>query len=185
VGAAIAAAILTGGRSRRMGSDKAFAEVGGVAMVARVASVLRSSGCAPVAAVGGDAERLQAAGLEVVVDDHPGEGPLGGIITALRWQRDVPVLVVACDLPLLTDAAVTALVSASTRSSVDVVVAATSRLEPLFAVWHASALSVLEAAFAGGERAVHRAIGRVDSLRVQLPAETMWNVNEPSEIPPM
>ena len=72
----------------RMGRDKALLEIEGIPMARRVAEVMRLAGCIPVFAVG--PARL-AAGLDVVSDDHPGEGPLGGILTALRAAAPGPV----------------------------------------------------------------------------------------------
>ncbi|HLM64354.1 MAG TPA: molybdenum cofactor guanylyltransferase [Acidimicrobiales bacterium] len=78
------AAVLCGGASRRMGQDKAFLVVEGEAMVVRVARALRGAGAGEVVAVGGDAAGLRGLGLAHLPDDHPGDGPLGGVLTALR-----------------------------------------------------------------------------------------------------
>jgi molybdopterin-guanine dinucleotide biosynthesis protein A len=67
-----------------MGRDKAFVVVDGEPMVVRVARALRGAGADEVVAVGGDEARLSALGLAHLPDDHPGEGPLGGVLTALR-----------------------------------------------------------------------------------------------------
>ena len=110
-----AGAVLTGGASRRMGTDKALVEVDGMAMAGRVAGALASAGGQPVIAVGGDADRLADLGLAVTPDRWPGEGPLGGLVTALGALADpaVPIVVVAaCDLPALTSSVVAALVAA-------------------------------------------------------------------------
>ena len=82
-----AGAVLAGGASSRMGADKAFIAVGGVPMVLRAVTALRAAGADPVAVVGGDGPRLQGLGLSYISDRYPGEGPLGGIITALGARR--------------------------------------------------------------------------------------------------
>lgn len=165
-----------------MGRDKAFVEVHGVAMVRRVADALVDAGCHPVAAVGGDPTRLAGVGLDVVPDDHPGDGPIGAIITALRWR--CPVLVVACDLPLLGPDDVGLLLSSvEVEGPVDVVVATTDHLEPLCAIWMPSALEPLVAAFGDGERAAHRVIATLRARRVPMPAERFLNVNAPGDLP--
>ncbi|WP_434127450.1 molybdenum cofactor guanylyltransferase, partial [Enterococcus faecium] len=53
-----AGAVLTGGDSRRMGTDKALIEVDGGPLARRVANALRAAGADPVIAVGGDLEAL-------------------------------------------------------------------------------------------------------------------------------
>ena len=93
-------AVLTGGRSTRMGTDKAFVEVDGRPMAGRVAAALRAAGAAEVLAVGGDLDRLPSLGFDRAVPDrHPGEGPLGGLLTALAAAGHDVVVVLACDVP--------------------------------------------------------------------------------------
>src|SRR5687768_5401850 len=93
-----AGAVLTGGASRRMGADKALVEGDGLAMARRAADALWAAGATEVMAVGGDAQALGRLSLEVVRDLHPGEGPLGGILTALAATDEDVVVVLACDL---------------------------------------------------------------------------------------
>lgn len=185
-----AGVVLAGGRSKRMGRDKALVPVAGVAMAERVADALRGAGCDPVAAVGGDADRLAEAGLVTVPDLFPGEGPVGGIITAMRWHPHGPVVVVACDLPMLAPSDLLTLFDAAVDatehrrpSDVDVIVASTGRIEPLCAVWFPGALDTMQAAFDGGERAVHRAIVGLRVVEVPTRLAAMTNVNEPGDIP--
>ncbi|MES4792537.1 MAG: hypothetical protein C4321_05700, partial [Chloroflexota bacterium] len=76
-------AVLTGGRSSRMGRDKAFVALGGRPLVTYPVGALRMAGATEVFAVGGDRVRLTTLGLSWVPDGHPGAGPLGGICTAI------------------------------------------------------------------------------------------------------
>ena len=167
-----------------MGRDKSFVEVGGIAMVARVATALSSSGCDPVVTIGGDASGLQRLGLATVPDMFPGEGPLGGVVTALRWCPERPIMVVACDLPLLSGEVLVAMFEAAQEHpDVDVIVAATGRIEPLCAIWRPTAVPVIVARFELGDRAVHRVIGHLHSWVVEVPQLTMTNVNLPADLP--
>jgi len=182
----IAGAVLTGGASRRMGTDKAMVPVGGVAMAARVAAALRAGGCAEVIAIGGDVVALEALGLAVVADRSPGEGPLGGIITALEYTAATTV-VVACDLPYLDASTVALLIgtlhdAAANDAPVDVAMASTGRLEPLCAVWNPSALAAMQRAFVGGERAIHRALVDLRVATVVVAGSALRNVNTPAEL---
>jgi molybdopterin-guanine dinucleotide biosynthesis protein A len=100
-----------------MGRDKALVLIDGVPLARRVADALEAGGCARVLAVGGDAPALAALGLEPVPDRWPGEGPLGGLATALGAVTGAAaageVLVLApCDLLHPSPAAVAMLLAA-------------------------------------------------------------------------
>jgi molybdenum cofactor guanylyltransferase len=171
-------AVLCGGASRRMGADKATIPVAGVAMARRVADALTAAGCSPVVAVGGDTAALRALGLEYVADEFPGEGPLGGVLTALSVGS--PVAVVACDLPHLRPQTLTELIEA--LGGHDAAVARSDRAEPLCAVWSDRAASLLRAQFQAGERAMHRAITDLDIAWVTVPATDLTNINTPIDL---
>jgi molybdopterin-guanine dinucleotide biosynthesis protein A len=183
----VAGAVLTGGASRRMGRDKATLPVDGIAMARRVADALIAGGCATVLAVGGDTDGLARLGLEAIPDGWPGEGPVGGIVTALA-ATDAPTVVAACDLPWLDAATVGALVAAFVDAGADpegaqadAFVAVTDRIEPLCALWQPAALPPLRAAFAAGERAVHRALGGLRVVTVRVDPAALRNVNTPED----
>jgi molybdopterin-guanine dinucleotide biosynthesis protein A len=164
-----------------MGRDKAFVEVDGEIMVRRVAMSLTAAGCAPVFAIGGDVDRLTDVGLTVVADRFPGEGPLGGILSALA-ASGVPTLIVATDLPRLDPAAVALLLAHAGREDLDVAIARSERLEPLCALWWPSAAAALDRCFGSGERAVHRALQGLRREEVAVPAAALTNVNSPADL---
>lgn len=171
-------AVLCGGASSRMGTDKATLVVDGVAMARRMADSLVAAGCSVVMAVGGDPVALSAVGLRHVPDQYPGEGPLGGILTALAIGA--PCLVVACDLPRL-GADVLAEVAAALGDR-DAAIARSDQVEPLCAAWSALAAAVLRARFDAGERAVHRAIDDLDVAWVPVARDELCNVNTPADL---
>jgi molybdenum cofactor guanylyltransferase len=171
-------AVLCGGASRRMGVDKATLQIDGVAMARRVADVLVAAGCSPVVAIGGNQTQMLDLGLEFVADDSPGEGPLGGILTALSVAA--PALVVACDLPYLRPDTLSAVVRSLGEH--DAAVAFTDRAEPLCALWSDSAAGYLRAQFQAGERALHRAIGGLDIAWVKVPLAELRNINMPGDL---
>jgi molybdopterin-guanine dinucleotide biosynthesis protein A len=150
-----------------MGRDKALLEVDGVPMALRVAQALREAGAAEVFGVGGDSAGLTAAGLRVVPDRWPGEGPLGGLVTALRAAVEDVIVVLACDLPSMGPTTVGALLEGlGDADGADGAVAVVgSRAQHVVGAWRRRALVSLEAAFVSGERAVWRACR---SLRVTL-----------------
>jgi molybdopterin-guanine dinucleotide biosynthesis protein A len=171
-------AVLCGGASRRMGVDKATLTVDGVAMARRAANTLIAAGCSPVVAIGGDEHQLRGLGLEYVDDEFPGEGPLGGILTALGLGS--PVVVVACDLPNIQSTTITAMVIA--LGDHHVAMAQSNRAEPLCAVWADRVVPLLQSRFRSGERAMHRAIEGLDIAWVTVPVAEVRNINTPSDL---
>ena len=179
----MAGAVLCGGASRRMGRDKALLAVHGAPMVMHVVSALSSAGCHPVQAIGGDRRALAALGLDVVDDGHPGEGPLGGVITALAASAEstLAVVVVACDLPQLTERTLRVVMAA--LGDADVAVARTDRLQPMCAVWRRTVLQPLRDAFDAGERRVESVLSRVKFVEVPVNRQDLANANTPGDLP--
>jgi molybdopterin-guanine dinucleotide biosynthesis protein A len=178
---AFSGVVLTGGRSTRMGADKALLLVDGQPMAVRTAGALEAAGASEVFALGGDLAGLAAAGLDARADPRQGEGPLGGLLSALELASEAIVVVVACDLPHLTAGVITALVTASDPTHI--AVARTDRLEPLCAAWpRSSALPLIARAFESGERAVHRALARSAYIEVPVDPAALRNVNLPDDL---
>lgn len=168
-----------------MGADKAFVSYFGVPMALCVATALRGAGCTPIIAVGGDAEGLHSLGFDVVPDSWPGEGPLGGVITALEHLAAHEVVVaVACDLPLLTAATVEALVAALLEAPASMAaVAITDRMQPLCVAWRPAASTELRAAMLAGDRRLYDVLGRLPIVRHSVNPQDLQNVNTPSDLP--
>lgn len=147
----IAGALLQGGASSRMGSDKARLELGGVPLATRSASLLASL-FEEVLLVGG-APAPGAPGRAVA--DPPGPAsPLRGLVGALEAARAPRVMVVATDLPGLTADLLLALVA---LPEADVVLPRTAAgLEPLCALYRRDAvLPRARARLAAGQLALH------------------------------
>jgi molybdopterin-guanine dinucleotide biosynthesis protein A len=172
---AFVGAVLTGGSSRRMGRDKALVPVGETPMALRVAHSMLEAGAEEVFAVGGDAKALGTLGLRFVPDEFPHEGPLGGIISALRASSEAVVVVTACDMPWIRSEHVSTLVGALGTKDV-VMSAADGQAQPLHAVWRRSSLDKLEQAFLIGERSPQRAIRGLHFAVVDFGAGT-WSID--------
>lgn len=162
--------VLAGGRSERMGRDKALIEVaGGVRLVDRaVGSVRQVARClgvpeAVVVLAAGETRRIPALPDVEQVSD-PGEGPLGGLVSGLTALHDagvVTAIVLAVDY---LDPSIEILRMAHGRLGEHdaVVPVVEGRSHHLHAVFRVAALSELRAAYGAGERAVHRALERLD-----------------------
>src|SRR2546423_14001799 len=96
-----AAIVLAGGAGRRMGgADKAALDVGGTTMLDRVLGAARPL-CDEVVVVGPSRPTV-VEGVRFVQEDHPGGGPVPGVVAGLAATTGDPVFVLAVDLPLLT-----------------------------------------------------------------------------------
>lgn len=149
----VAAAVLVGGRSRRFGSSKALALVDGVPMAERVATVLEAGGCQPVVFIGGsdhEVEALASTRRMHMRDRWPGEGPLGGVLSALLAFGS-PVVVAACDLVDLDAETARAVM---VDSDADVVIAVAAGTRRALARWQPSSLHGVLEHFSDGERAL-------------------------------
>ncbi len=172
--------ILVGGRSTRMGKDKAFLEIDGRPLALRVAdAVTRLCG---VAKLIGDPEKYSALGLPVIPDEFPGEGPLAGIEAALRCTTADWNLVVACDMPTL-DAG---LMESLFDTDGDCVIPRyeDGRLEPLCAVYHRCCHQAIRNALEAGVRKVTDALGEPLAVRyLQVgSSDPFANLNTPEDL---
>ncbi|OPZ74895.1 MAG: Molybdenum cofactor guanylyltransferase [Firmicutes bacterium ADurb.Bin456] len=144
--------ILAGGKSKRMGSDKAFLEVGEAAMIKQVASELKKV-CNEVLIAGGTKENGELLGLNVIPDRIPGRGPLSGIHAALLGAANPKCLVTACDMPFVT--AALALFMINQADGYDVAVPTHGiHMQPLFAVYDRNCVTPIEQALLNNRRKV-------------------------------
>lgn len=174
-------AVLAGGASRRMGTDKALLEVDGIPMVMRVAQALVSAGAAEVITIGGS-PRIGALGLAQFEDRYPGQGPLGAVITALSCASHEVVAVLATDLVQPDPAVIGAVVAALDHHDVALPVLGGQR-HSHHAVWHRRCLPRLIEAFDGGERAIKRVLPALDTAFVTgLPARALDDADTPDEL---
>lgn len=114
----LAAAILAGGASTRMGQPKEGVVLpDGRPMADHVHDVVATLGV-PIAVLGNPKAWNPPPGTTVLPDRHPGQGPLAGIDALLQWNRAHVYIVVCCDQPLLTPAMMS-LLKAHAGSSID------------------------------------------------------------------
>ena len=167
--------VLAGGASSRFGTDKALVALQGASMLARTVGLLEKV-CGTVAIVA-QKNKLEGSSTGTIVDRWPGEGPLGGILTALfdseaaggspGWN-----LVLSCDMPFLTEQWLTFLARRAEKSPAEAVVPNSDHgWEPLCACWRNSAVPAILAAFDAGTRKVTEALKQ---LRVEVLDERDW-----------
>jgi molybdopterin-guanine dinucleotide biosynthesis protein A len=133
-----------------MGSDKAWLEIGGQAMIERVITALASvTSRVSVIANSAGYERL---GLPVFGDANESVGPLEAIRTALANSRERRVILVGCDMPFITPALLEYLVDASGDYQAVVPAGADRKPQPLCAVYSTDALAAVSELIRSGGR---------------------------------
>jgi molybdopterin-guanine dinucleotide biosynthesis protein A len=180
---------MAGGASTRFGRDKALVEIGGMPMLERMIRLLRTvTGDVRLVAGQGDYRKF---GVEMVADRWPGEGPLGGIITALEVtaQQQRPCewnLIVSCDMPFLSIEWLSYLVERAEHSRAQAVFPhSRTGPEPLCACWQTAAAPALRQAFERGVRKVTdglkhlttEVLDEADWKRFDSAGRLFWNMN--------
>ena len=186
--------ILAGGRSRRLGRDKAVQSVGGVRIIDRV--ITRLSGVAESLTVVVDREE-RVGELEInekvdfIVDRYPDSGSLGGLYSGLQASTTTWSLVVACDMPFISDSLVQYMRSKLETGTPDVVIPNfQGRLQTTHALYRNTCLGHIE------ERLKQRSLRmdgyfsdveictlqEEDFLSIEGSKESFFNVNTPTDL---
>lgn len=179
--------VLAGGKSSRMGQDKAFLQFRGRTLLVHALEM--------VSAVTGDARILGSAqkfaGFATVVEDiYPEQGPLAGIHAAVAATRSELNLIVAVDMPFLEPDFLSYLVAQARASTAIVVVPETGGgLQPLCAVYRRDFAEAAERALRAGKNKIDRLFAEVPTLTIQqgewerngFPEEMFRNLNTQNE----
>ncbi|HZR55898.1 MAG TPA: molybdenum cofactor guanylyltransferase [Terriglobales bacterium] len=183
----IAAFVLAGGRSTRMGTDKAFLGLGGVTLLGRALNLARS--VVPRTCIIGDKEKFQNFG-EVIEDVHKECGPLGGIHAALVNTTTDFNFILGVDLPFVKKAFVEYLFYRAHKTSAIVTVPrAESRLQPLCAVYRKEFADIAQRSLHSGHNKIDPLFAEVqteivseEELALQrFPASMFRNLNTPAD----
>lgn len=181
----LSGAILAGGKSRRMGRDKALLTVDGIPLIEHTRSLLRHY-CTEVF-IAGERPDLATDEFPAYADQFPGSS-LGGVHTALKHAVNDWVLVAACDLVRPSALLLRALLSARTKDCAAVVPVTPKGPEPLFALYHRCCLQQVEAMLTGGELTVQRLFERIEYVGVNVERlvddwrALLGNVNTPADL---
>ncbi|MEN9354566.1 MAG: hypothetical protein RL318_1891 [Fibrobacterota bacterium] len=176
--------VLMGGKSRRMGQDKALLDYKGRPQALQAAHDLASL-CREVhLSMRADQEFPVPPGMSRLVDRFLDFGPLGGILSAFEANPRSAWLVVACDMPLLTPAVLDRLVSGRDpwKAATALRDPAKSFPEPLATIWEPKSRQILLQGLAVGIRCPRRNLERMDIRQIPLDdAQALSNANDPQE----
>jgi molybdopterin-guanine dinucleotide biosynthesis protein A len=189
--------VLAGGASSRFGRDKALVRFGATPLLLQIVQLAQT--CASEVTVVAGAQKYGDLDgkLQIIEDRWPGEGPLGGIITALQHtaatDRSVEWnLILGCDMPFLTAEWLQFLVTYARESNKEIQVILPHSAhgpEPLCACYRTSAADALKHVFDRGVRKVTQALKEVrrevldESVwkRFDSAGRLFWNMNTPAD----
>jgi molybdenum cofactor guanylyltransferase len=171
--------LLAGGKSSRMGRNKALLKLDGEPLIERGLRKLREV-CPKVAIAGGAAE-LGGFG-RVIPDTRPGRGPLGGVVAALEQSSYEWNLFLAIDMPFVPVEVLRGLIEQAGHSAI-VLAEADGVVQPLCGVYSRQALPVLRAELSAERLKMKDAVAATGAVRLVQFADAGWfrNLNTPEE----
>jgi len=184
----MAAIILAGGKSIRMGENKAFIEVDGVPIISRIYSLFKEL-FEEVIIVTNQKDLFKNLDSRIYTDLVPDKGALGGLYTGIFFSSFQYSFCVACDMPFIKKALVQYLIK-NTKDE-DVIVPRTSDgLQPLHAIYSKNCLEPIRKIIERGKykiidfyRLVRvRIVEENDFLLLDPFRESFINVNTPEEL---
>ncbi|MEM6107302.1 molybdenum cofactor guanylyltransferase [Mycobacterium sp. 050272] len=184
----LAAVVLAGGESRRMGRDKAtLPGPGGAATMAEYVVGVVAQRCEPVFVVAAPGQPLPTlATAHVIRDEIQGLGPLPATGRGLRAAAEAGAqfaFVCAVDMPLLTPELIDELMALATKTDAEVVVPWDGRSHFLAAVYRTALADRIDALVAAGERRMSALIDASDAQQIVLPdSRALTNVNTDAEL---
>jgi molybdopterin-guanine dinucleotide biosynthesis protein A len=179
----ITGVILAGGRSSRMGKDKATLKVAGITLFERTLQMMNELFSDVL--IAGDRKDLVRAGVPCYSDLYPGSA-LGGLYTGLLASRYDRIFVCSCDVPF-PDVEIARLIVSQPRRYDVVVPKTTQGPEPLFACYRKSCLAPMKDMLERKEFRIYDIYPRVRVRylgEAELPSDWRWslmNVNTPEE----
>jgi molybdopterin-guanine dinucleotide biosynthesis protein A len=176
----LAGFVLVGGRSSRMGRDKARLPVESRLLVEDVAAKVRFLTC-NVALIG-EMQRYRDLPFECFDDLRPCQGPLAGIETALAAGRGEWNLIVACDMPNLQTEWLAALIAETRKTEYDCIVLKDTKgkIHPLCGIWRAACLPIVRRALDAHRLKVMDLLAELATAYVPVNT-TIENVNTPED----
>ncbi|MBU9765810.1 molybdenum cofactor guanylyltransferase [Mycobacterium sp. TNTM28] len=184
--APLAAVVLAGGASRRMGRDKATLPVDGATMVERVVAAVGAR-CAPVFVIAAPGQPLPELNAQVLRDEVRGVGPLVATGRGLRAAADAGrdrAFVCAVDMPYLSSDLIDTLAVAAERVAADIVLPWDGRDHYLAGIYRTRLIDRIAGLVADGRRSMRALAGSVDTQRIVMaPQRALTNVNTAADLP--
>lgn len=176
--------ILSGGKSSRMGQDKALLPVEGTPMISHASNLLRRF-CDEIIIASSD-ELHATFGDQLVHDTYPNSGPIAGIHAGVSKSKHSASIVLSCDTPFIHNEVIHALLDVEIISDA-IVARCAQKTHPLIAIYHKSALPYLEHALQSNSFKLMTCLEKMRVTYVDFPSSfenNFQNINTPDQIAP-
>lgn len=175
------AIILAGGKSKRMGKNKALLEIDGISMVKRLYNSLTLFFDHIIVSVGSE-NNLSFSEAEVIKDIEKGQGPLMGIYSALQASATLVNFVIACDIPEINVTLLYKLLASSEEYEIAVPSFTEDQFEPLFAVYKKSVANAAKKVLYMHKRKVAALFPKCKTAVLTVPDNSWYiNLNTPGD----
>lgn len=181
-----AVVILAGGDGSRIGGAKPLQMLSGERLIDRALRMARGWSDAVAIAVR-DADQAGGVNSPLLVDEDGVEGPLAGLIAAIRFARDIRrpfVLTIAADMPFLPGDLLQRL-RITIGESACAIAQSGGHLHPVCGLWRVSALDSVEPYLDTGKRSLKgfaEAIGFVAVEWTSEPSDAFFNINDLADL---
>lgn len=173
-----AAIVMSGGQSRRMGTDKSTLALNGKPMLSTLIDQLNPN--VNELLISGSPRKYTFTGCRVIEDHKPQCGPLMGLWSTLQASNHELNFVVACDVPRIH----LPLLRRMVREIGDhdaVVPIIKNQQQPLFALYRKRIASTIERLLHNGRRSMHALLEQIDLLSIEIKGDWYYNLNTPEE----
>ncbi|WP_062108351.1 molybdenum cofactor guanylyltransferase [Bacillus niameyensis] len=173
--------ILAGGRSSRMGQNKALMKLNGEQVIKRLIKEFEPIS-KKVILIANDHSPYTNLGVKVKEDilGYRGQGPLAGMYTGLKEVSTGYCLVVACDMPFAAQELALKMVKMMTEYDCDAVIPVTDQhTHPLFSIYNARIVDQVKAVLETERRSMKALIERLNVKfhKIDKDLEVVWNMN--------
>ena len=159
--------ILAGGKSTRMGKDKALIKIDGKTLIENTLEKIKDY-CIKVIISANNSESYSFLNHEIIVDEQPGLGPLGGIYSCLKHSKAEKNLVMAVDIPFINKGFIENLLKHMEDGDIVVPVNENKKIEPLCAIYSKSVIPYVEKMINSNDLKVQNLSGYVKTKFVEI-----------------
>jgi len=175
--------ILSGGKSRRMGTDKGFLSFNGKLFTQASIDALKPL-VSEIIIVSNNAD-YDVFGLKRIEDIMDNAGPLAGIYSGLNHSKTECIIALSCDIPLITSGILKRLIEGTDDASEVIQIESNGKSMPLIALYKKSCKDVFYKLLQKGERRLQFAVNQCQVKNITLDSESArltMNINTPEEL---